>query len=211
MSKEIKKEAELSVIEVLKRIKEGGLDPALLSKESRQECVGALVVEGYSSGQVASLLKKSDRTIRRDLEEVRTNNSIFASPEFTAMIGGELLSMARNQYARLKQLARSNEVPGEEKARVEYMSWLIFKELTDKLHKVGFLPTAKKPTVEKQSLPKNLEKKKDQDEYTIDPAMLKIYEVMSPMDRERLIEKLHRDIVGFKEEEEKEESSKPSD
>ena len=207
MSKEIKKDAELPVVEVLKKIKDGGLDPVVLSKESRQACVEALAIEGYNSSHIASLLKKSDRTIRRDLVEIRANNSIFASPEFTAMICGELLLMARNQYARLKQLARSNEIPGEEKARVEYMSWLIFKELTDKLFKIGFLPVAKKSTVEQQRMTQNLEKQEDQEEYKIDPAMLKIYEVMTPMDRERLIEKLHRDIVGFKEEEEKESSS----
>ena len=206
MSKEKRKEADFPVFEVLKKIKDGGLDPVLLSKESRQACVEALAIEGYNNSNIASLLKKSDRTIRRDLVEIRENNSIFASPEFTAMIGGELLLLARNQYARLKQLARSNEVPGEEKARIEYMSWLIFKELTDKLFKIGFLPVAKKSTVEQQSMTQNLEKQEDQAEYKIDPAMLKIYEVMTPMDRERLIEKLHRDIVGFKEEEEKEAS-----
>ncbi|MBF0572112.1 MAG: hypothetical protein HQL12_09640, partial [Candidatus Omnitrophica bacterium] len=201
MSKETNKDSDLPVVEVLRKIKEGGLDPALLSKESRQACIEALAVEGYGTSQIASLLKKSDRTIRRDLAEVRTNNSIFASPEFTAMICGELLSMARNQYARLKQIARSNEVPGEEKARVEYMSWLIFKELTDKLYKIGFLPVGKKSVGEKQIMPQNLEKQEDSGEYKIDPGTLKLYEMMTPMDRERLIEKLHRDIVGFKEEE----------
>ena len=212
MSKKTKKEVELPVVEVLIKIKDGVLDPVLLPKETRLACVEALAAEGYGSSHIASVLKKSDRTIRRDLAEVRTNNSIFASPEFSAMLAGELLSMARNQYARLKQIARSNEVPAEEKARVEYMSWLIFKELADKLYKMGFMPVAKKSIIEKltseqQDMPQNHEKKEDQEEYKIDPFTLKIYEVMSPMDRERLLEKLHRDIVGFQEEEKKKSSN----
>ena len=201
MSKESKKKEDPPIVEILIKIKEGALDPSLLTRESRLACVEALVADGYGSSHIASVLKKSDRTIRRDLAEVRANNSVFASPEFSAMIAGELLLMARNQYARLKQIARSKEIPVEEKARVEYMSWLIFKELTDKLYKIGYMPVAKKSTAEKKSLPQDPEKKEDQEEYKIDPAMLKIYEVMSPMDRERLIEKLHKDILGFETEE----------
>ena len=45
MNKKILKEAELPVFEVLKAIKEGSLDPGLISKETRESCVEALVVD----------------------------------------------------------------------------------------------------------------------------------------------------------------------
>jgi len=198
MSKEKKKEVELPVFEVLKKIKEGLLDPVLLSKETRESCIEALVVEGYGSSQIASLLKKSDRTIRRDLIAVRKKNSIAASPELTGIIAGELLATARNQYARLRQIARLNEATPKDKANAEYRAWLTFKEGADKLHKIGFLPVA---VNDAQS---------ERDEKTkgsgpeIDPAMQKIFEAMGPMDRERLIEKLHKDIVRMDEEGQKE-------
>ena len=187
------KNEELPVYEVLKNIKEGSLDPALLSKETRELCVEALVVEGYGSSQIASLLKKSDRTIRRIMVDVRKKNSISASPEFSGMIAGELLSTARSQFARMKQIARANDVSSKDKANAEFMAWKIFEQGADKLHKIGFLPVDVKGGLSQKA------GKKDPDT-EIDPAMQKIFEHMGPMDRERLIDKLHKDIVRMDEE-----------
>jgi transposase len=213
MGKGSKQGVELPVYEMLRRIKEGELNPELLPRETRQLCIEALVGEGYSSGQIASLLNKSDRTIRRDLVELRKRNSISASPELTGMIGGELLNFARNQCCRLKQIARSKDIEAVERAKVELMSWQVFKEGADKLHKLGFLPVASATTVKNS--------KKDvaaidqgsvtlpdgQPQPVIDPVLQNKIACLGPMDREKLLEGLRKDMVEIKKEEQKESSS----
>ena len=217
MGKGSKQGVELPVYEMLKRIKEGELNPELLSRETRQTCIEALVGGGYSSGQIASLLNKSDRTIRRDLVELRKRNSISASPELTGMIGGELLNFARNQCCRLKQIARSKDIEAVERAKVELMSWQVFKEGADKLHKLGFLPVAVRATQVK-NIGKGMASQategqgsdglaSGQPQPVIDQALQNEIACLGPMDREKLIERIRKDIVQEEKDEQKESSS----
>jgi hypothetical protein len=202
MSKKTK-EGDLPVFEVLKKIKDGHLDPALLSKETRELCVEALAMEGYGSGQIASLLKRSDRTIRRIMVSVREKNALIASPELMGIVVGELVGTARNQSARLKQIARSAEASPLDKARVEFLVWKVNKEVVDKLHQVGYLS----PTLATRGVQARVDSEVGMSDE--DLAIKKIYSNMGPMDREKLIEKLHRDILGMEEEEQKEEKEAP--
>lgn len=186
------KEKDMPVFEILKNIKDGTINPDLVSKETREMCVEALVGEGYTSGQIASLLKKSDRTIRRDMAEVRKQNSIEASPEFSQMIAGEFLATGRIQSARLKQLARSNEISGKDRARIEYMSWLITKDVAEKLHKIGFMHN-----IVSNALPSedkaNKTVKADPDGLT--PEQIKEIKMLTPMDSEVLRVKLEKRLL----------------
>ena len=191
MNKKAQKEAERPVFEVLKSIKEGVLDPGLLSKEARESCVEALVVEGYGSGQIASLLKKSDRTVRRDLVEIRKKNALSSSTELAGIIAGELLMAARNQSGRLKQIARSNDVSLKDKANIEYMSWLVFKEAADKLHKIGFLPV----TVDRASSYKEKMGEKKDKTGELDPGILRDIRRLNPIEQETLRLDLEKRIV----------------
>lgn len=190
------------VYETLQRIKDNLLDPKLLSKATRQMCVEVLILEGYQPFAIASLMKKSDRTIRRDVEEVRQKNALKASPELTQMLIGELIANARNHYARLKQIAREGGASTREKIQAEFMAWRIYDDLVDKLRSVGFLLPAHcqadiaNPCKKKDEQPEMSEK---------DREIEKQYLLLRPMDRQILIEKLHRDIINLTEEKAREE------
>jgi len=125
------------VYEILEKIKSG--QKLALSKETLLLCVEALLLEGYQTSAIANLLKKSDRTIRRYIFEVRENNALDSCPDITRVLVGEFVTNARSQYSRLKQLARSKEVSAVNKAKTEFLAWRVYKELIDMLYYVGFL------------------------------------------------------------------------
>ncbi|MBF0595817.1 MAG: hypothetical protein HQL22_12745 [Candidatus Omnitrophica bacterium] len=193
-----KTEKDLPIYEVLKNIKDGTTNPDLIPKETREQCVEVLFSEGYTRGQIASLLKKSDRTIRRDMAEFRKQNKIFASPELAQIIAGELLAMGRIQFARLKQLARSSELSGKDKAKVEYMSWSILKDIADKLHKFGFLPLDTKPALSSND---KAEKKKNKiDDSGISQEVINQINMLSPLESDQLRVNIERRIFEALEE-----------
>lgn len=71
---------ETPVYKVLKQIKEGNIEARSLSKETRQECVEVLTLEGYSVSSIAQLLDRSEKTIKRDLEDIWQRNSKRPTP-----------------------------------------------------------------------------------------------------------------------------------
>ncbi len=120
---------DLPASEILIRIKSGLIDPTLLDKSTRQTCVEVLIMEGYAHTLIASLFKMSDRTIRRDLVEIRQRNAVSASPELTKQLVGELIATERSHYASLKQIARIKDAYPDERTRAEAMAWKARKEL----------------------------------------------------------------------------------
>lgn len=190
------KPEDLQVVEVLQRIKDGSLNPLSLSKESRQLCVEALILEGHQVSSIASLMKKSDRTIRRDVEDIRQRNAIKTSPGFSKMLVGELLTNARNQYSRLKQLARLPEASADEKARIEFLAWRVYKELIDMLYYVGSIV---KEDTKNPFIASTLGDKIEEDAKLSakEKEIRKTYKYMTPMAREMLVERLHKEIMKF--------------
>ena len=198
------KPEDLQVVEVLQRIKNGLLNSALLSKESRQLCVEFLLIEGHQISLIANLMKKSDRTIIRDIEEMRQKNALKASPEFSQKLVGELLVNGRNQYARLKQLARSSESSPDEKAKTEFLAWRVCKELVDMLYFVGFLV---QDDSKNQPFPFSSINKEDVNLSEEEKKIMKECSLMPPMAREMLVERLHKDILNMTKEIDKENSN----
>ena len=138
-NKEAEKPDDLPVSAILEKVKDGLLDPKMLCKPTRQACIEVLIMEGYSQPSIAALFKKTDRTIRRDIAEIRQQNAVTASPELTRRLVGELMTNAQSIYANLKKIARSKESSPNEKTRAEFMAWKVWKELIEKLYLVGFL------------------------------------------------------------------------
>ncbi len=128
---------DIPTFELLEKIKNKIIDPVLLPKSTRQACVEVLMVEGHHPSPIATLLKKSDRTIRRDMLEIRQRNAVIASPAFTQMLVGDLINNARNHYEHLKKIARSEDAYPDEQTRAETMAWKVNVQLIDKLYKLG--------------------------------------------------------------------------
>ena len=127
------------VYETLQKLKDGRLNPIALSREIISLCVEVLLLDGYQVSSIANLLKKSDRTIYRYVKDLRAKNALEASSGLTQVLLGEFLLNARNQYSRLKQIARTKDVAPSEKSKTEFLAWRVFKEFIDTMFYVGFL------------------------------------------------------------------------
>ncbi len=129
-----------SVSDLIQGIKMGTLDPGLLSKEQRQLCVEALYFEALSPTGIAQFLKVSDRTIRRDMEEIRAQNALTPNPDLARQIVGEFLLFAKVHRGNLMKLARNTAATTAERAQAEYYAHMIGTDMISKLQSLGYLP-----------------------------------------------------------------------
>ncbi len=128
-------------------IQSGTISPRKLSQEIILGVVEVLSAEGSSNSQVAQVLGKNERTIRRYLEIIRSKNAIVPNLELAKQIMGELLQKARASHAYLLRLARSSGGSIGEKAQSEYFAWKIWGELVSHFQSVGYLPAKPKELV----------------------------------------------------------------
>lgn len=169
------------VYETLQKLKDGTLDPRVLSRQTVYLCIEVLLLEGYQVSAIANLLKRSDRTIHRYVSDIREINALEASPDLTRVLVGEFLLNARNQYSRLKQIARLKEASFNDKAKTEFLAWRVFKELIDTLYYVGFLAgvsvRSELDSKEKKGLPQNAEEPETLQLFGPDASKKKIEEI----------------------------------
>jgi transposase len=129
---------------ILQKIRSGSMLPRDLEKEDRQRCVESLFCEGFSEVQISQELQRSEKTIRRDLSEIRRRNAISPSVEQAKELIGEMQQQARLQISRLTRIAISPDSSEEEKINAEAVAWKIRDEFTSRLQTLGYLPL--KPT-----------------------------------------------------------------
>jgi hypothetical protein len=140
MSTEATQEIMLPILTILQRIKEGMVDPRTIDKETRQACVEALLGEGASQTQIAVHLKHCDKTIQRDVQEIRKKNAVNVTPEFVTETIGDMISSAQQHHARLIQLAKNSSASTMERAQAELYAWTVKKDCVTKLQTLGCLP-----------------------------------------------------------------------
>lgn len=128
------------ILGLVQKIKAGELDAALLSKEQRQLCVEALYLESISPAGIAQFLKVTDRTIRRDLADIRTQHALSPDPELARQIIGEYVLFSRLHKANLMKLARNNAASTAERAQSEYYAHMVGSDMIAKLQSLGYLP-----------------------------------------------------------------------
>jgi len=129
-----------AIISIIQGIKDGTRDPKSLTKEERQQCVEVCILEGYSVSQITQLFNCSEKTVRRDVADIRVRNALTPNIEFVKQVVGELYSKGINHHGYLMRLARSKEASISEKTQAEYAAWRVLKDLTDKLQSVGYVP-----------------------------------------------------------------------
>lgn len=129
------------VVQLLQEINSGLTDPRLLDKQSRQSCVEALKLEGYTASQAGSVLKVSEKTILRDLKEIRERNSLAPDVQFAKEFTGDFFQRALSHHDYLTRLARSKDGGLGEKAQCEFAAWKVLKETVEVLQTLGYLPT----------------------------------------------------------------------
>jgi len=126
---------------LIQQIKDGTLDADTLTKELRQSCVEILLCEGSSVALMAQVLKRSEKTIKRDIEDIRERNAIAPDITLAKKIIGELLMYARINRDHLMKLSRAKEASVSEKAQSEYYAFRVLVDLVTKFQSLGYLPT----------------------------------------------------------------------
>lgn len=130
----------IPILILMQRIKDGTIDPKVLPKSMRQECVETLLYEGFGVLQIAQLLSRDEKTIRRDIKELYEQNAPTADYEFTKSLIGEYIMRVRSSCAYLMRLARSKDGSICEKAQAELYSIRTFDLLINRLQSIGYLP-----------------------------------------------------------------------
>ena len=130
------------VLELLNDVRNGTLAPRSLDASDRQRCVEYLLGEGVSIPEIAQLLKRNERTIRRDVDTIRSANALVVDDEFALRLAGELVIEARASMARIRRITRDKDCPHAVRVDGERAFFEIIDGMISRLQSLGFLPMA---------------------------------------------------------------------
>lgn len=134
------------VLTLIQQIKAKQISPATLPAEDRRRCVEVLRGEGYGLAEIAQILQRNEKTIRRDLETIRAQYALSPDPNLAERLIGQLVKEAETSVAYLRKIAREQGASAMERCMSESFAWKVMKELFEKLQSVGYLPRVA-PTV----------------------------------------------------------------
>lgn len=130
------------VLDLLADIKSGRVAARTLDPEVRRVCVEYLFGEGVQIAEIAQLLCRTERTVRRDLDEIRRANALDVDPGFADQIAGELLSEARVSIGRIRRVTREKDAPHAARIDGERTIVQILDIVANRLQSIGYLPSA---------------------------------------------------------------------
>ncbi len=128
------------ILTLIQGLKDGSVHASTLTKEQRLACVEVLYVEGYSVSQIAQVVVRNEKTIKRDLANIHARNAVTPSPDLARQMIGKLLTRSEAHQARLMRLARGSEGSVNERAQAEYLAWQVQKDTTTLMQSLGYLP-----------------------------------------------------------------------
>lgn len=130
------------VLQILKQIKDGVIDPKKLDSEIRQSCVEHLwCVEARTVAEMAHIFDVSDKTIRRDQDVIRERNAKKSSTDYTVKVFGELLEKATSAHENMMRISRSPDASAQEKAQAGFYAWKMIKEQIEIAQSLGVAPS----------------------------------------------------------------------
>lgn len=138
---------EQPILILIQKLKSGQILPELIDKEQRQLCIEVFIGEGYTISSIAQILNKCERTIRRDLEEIRERNALTPDIGLAKKIIGEMVTNGCIHRSHLMRLARTKEASTTEKSQAEYYAHRVDMEIVDRLQTLGYLPLKPKTIV----------------------------------------------------------------
>ena len=134
------KDNDQPIVTLIQKIKDGSVEPKLLSKEERRQCVEVLLGEGMNESAIAQVLKRSEKTVRRDLSEIRQCNGAVRHIELEKEITGELLVNTRIHHSFLMRVARNKDSSASDKIQAELGAWHVLNEFVERMQSLGYMP-----------------------------------------------------------------------
>ena len=135
------------VLKIIQDIKSGTVDPKKLDRDVRKQCVETLMLEGYNVPQIAQIMGCSEKTIRRDIAQIRERNALAPSVDLCKRMVGDLLMKAEAHRVYLMRLARNPEGSISEKSQSEYLAWKVTEDLIKLLQTMGYMPQKPKEVI----------------------------------------------------------------
>ena len=117
-----------NVVDTLKKIREGFLDPKEISTSDRRVCVAYLRLEGCTQEEIAEIFKVHRQTIIRDERANRREAAKLVDEIDVKSVAGSLIAWARHLAA--KALRVKNYA----------LAWKIQRDLVSDLQSLGYLP-----------------------------------------------------------------------
>lgn len=130
---------DLPAIKILQQIQDGSIDKEKIPKEMRQECVDYLLSKFKSISEIAVMLGKTEKTIRRDKEEIDASRSVKPSTDYSLKVIADLTRKANATQEHLMGLSRSDGSL-QEKTQAAFYLWKAIQEQMKLLQSLGFLP-----------------------------------------------------------------------
>lgn len=130
----------MPILSLLQQLKEGLVEPKSIDKDTRRQLAEVLYSESYTIYQIAQVFKCSEKTIQRDLNDIRRKNALTPSVDFAKEIIGEMLSRARQHCSSLARLSKNPNASTQEKILAEISGWKVFKDLIERFQSLGYLP-----------------------------------------------------------------------
>ncbi|MEM9084167.1 MAG: hypothetical protein AAGB34_11270 [Planctomycetota bacterium] len=134
---------ERGVLQIIRAIKSGELNPGKLSSDERRLCVQHfLYIEGLGVMEIALILHVSDRTIRRDRKVIHESNAIKADPELAGIYAGRLHAEMEACQQRIRKISRDQSVSASARIDAERQCFDMLDSTIERLQSLGILPTA---------------------------------------------------------------------
>ncbi len=135
-------DTEERTLSLLQKIQAGTVDPKCVRTADRRLIVSYLIADGYSTADMAQILKVSDRSIERDKKAIRETNALAADPELVEQMVGRLVCEAELSVQRIRKTARDKGTPQAVKVDAEHRCYQIVSDMVASLQRLGYLPTA---------------------------------------------------------------------
>jgi hypothetical protein len=129
-------------VSLIQGLQSGTIDAKCISAADRRQLVAVLMADGYSTADIAQIMKVSDRSIDRDKHAIRQAHALARDPKLIPQMVGRLVSEAELSVQRMRKVTRDKGVPPAVKVEAEHRCYQVISDLFQNLQRVGYLPTA---------------------------------------------------------------------
>jgi len=186
---------ELSTLEILQKIKNNELTGKDLTRELRLEIVGHLSLLGWTPPKIATVIGYSDRQVQRFVQEFKKANQLTVTSSYGPEYVGYWIQRMEASIAFFTRTYNDPNQSMQTRMFAAVAGTKVLIDMTTKLQTLGYLPTHKFDASKLLNLqPSSQDQEANTKEAQLDPLMAKSFDMLHPMDRERLIEMYRKEM-----------------
>lgn len=125
--------------DLVQRLREGQVSPEGLSNEQRVEWVDLLTTQGYSSSEIAALLRIGERTVRRDRAAIRREGALTPHLALGDEMLGEYQRFTLGAMRRLAKLCRDPSAKPEVRLKSEEVCSRVYQRFIETARRMEYI------------------------------------------------------------------------